>query len=93
LNEQVYNCNPIKLREYLATGKPVVSVRYPEVEKYQDVVAIADDKTDFQRKIAWYLENDTLEMADRRVERVRTESWGKRVDDILQAVYSKFETR
>jgi len=93
LNGQVSNCNPIKLREYLATGKPVVSVRYPEVEKYQDVVAIADDKTDFQRKIAWYLENDTLEMADRRVERVRTESWGKRVDDILQAVYSKFETR
>lgn len=92
LNEQVYNCNPIKLREYLATGKPVVSVRYPEVEKYQDVVAIADDHAEFEYKIAWYLENDTLEMAERRVEMVRTESWDKRVDEILQAVYFKFET-
>lgn len=93
LNDQVYSCNPIKLREYLATGKPVISVRYPEVEKYQDVVAIADNFADFERKIDWYLKNDTLEMAERRVAKVRTESWDKRVDEILMVVHSKFDAR
>ncbi len=29
---QTENANPLKLREYLATGKPVVSVRNPEIE-------------------------------------------------------------
>jgi len=90
LNEQVHSCNPIKLREYLATGKPVVSVRYPEVEKYHDVVAIADGYADFARKIAWYLENDSLELAERRVTRMRAESWDRRVQEILSAVNSKF---
>ena len=37
-----FHANPLKLREYLAMGKPIVSVRTPEIEKYGDVVEIAD---------------------------------------------------
>jgi len=47
LNEQVYNANPIKLREYLAMGKPVVSVRSPEMEKFSDVIYISDGYKEF----------------------------------------------
>ena len=89
LNEQVYNCNPIKLREYLATGKPVVSVRYPEVEKYRDVVAIADDAAQFEQHISFYLEHDSAELAAGRVARVRGESWDSRVQEILAALQSE----
>ncbi len=89
MDDFFYNCNPLKLREYLATGKPVVSLRNPEVEKYQDIVAIADDYADFAKKIAWSLENDTLEMAERRVIRMRAESWDQRVEEISKAVNLK----
>ncbi len=34
MNRQVQNANPLKLREYLATGRPIVSVRNPEIEKF-----------------------------------------------------------
>jgi len=44
LNRQVANANPLKLREYLATGKPIVSVRNPEIAKFAEWVRIADDR-------------------------------------------------
>lgn len=90
MDDFFYNCNPLKLREYLATGKPVVSLRNPEVEKYRDVVCIADDYADFARKITWCLENDTAEMAERRITWMRAESWDQRVAEIVLAVNSKF---
>jgi hypothetical protein len=41
LTRQVHHANPIKLREYLAMEKPIVSVSTPEVEKFADLVCIA----------------------------------------------------
>jgi glycosyltransferase involved in cell wall biosynthesis len=41
LTQQVLHANPIKLREYLAMGKPIVSVSTPEIDKFADVVNIA----------------------------------------------------
>lgn len=46
-NDWIRNCNPIKLKEYLALGLPVVSTDFPEVRLYRDVVAIAGSPDDF----------------------------------------------
>lgn len=35
-------CSPLKLYEYLASGKPIVSVRMPEAEKFETLVLIGD---------------------------------------------------
>ncbi len=46
-NEFIENCSPIKLKEYLALGRPVVSVRFPEVDLYPDLVYAADSHEAF----------------------------------------------
>jgi len=45
------NINPLKLKEYLATGKPVVATALPEVVKLQPWVTIAENPDDFVLKI------------------------------------------
>ena len=40
LTPQVLHANPIKLREYLAMGKPIVSVSTPEIDKFSAQVRI-----------------------------------------------------
>ena len=40
LTPQVLHANPIKLREYLAMGKPIVSVSTPEIDKFSAHVRI-----------------------------------------------------
>jgi glycosyltransferase involved in cell wall biosynthesis len=47
LTSQVLHANPIKLREYLAMGKPIVSVSTPEIDGFAPHVRIAHDRDAF----------------------------------------------
>jgi glycosyltransferase involved in cell wall biosynthesis len=51
LTPQVIHSNPIKLREYLAMGKPIVSVSTPEIDKFAEVVSIARSHEEFLAKL------------------------------------------
>ena len=55
-NRQVIHANPLKLREYLAMGKPVVSVSTNEIDKYSDVVEVCA----FARGIPWKARRSSL---------------------------------
>jgi hypothetical protein len=52
--------DPVKLYEYLAAGKPVVSTELPEVCKYKPVVATATDSKDFSGQIKLAIENKDI---------------------------------
>lgn len=86
LTQQVLNANPLKLREYLATGKPVVSTWTPEVEKFQNVVRIAKDHDEFLKQIEISLHDDGDAAREDRLRAVRGSSWDSRVDDVLAKV-------
>jgi GT2 family glycosyltransferase len=40
-NEWIHHANPIKMKEYLALGLPVVSTDFPEVHRYDHLIRIA----------------------------------------------------
>ncbi len=83
LNEVTLNSNPLKVREYLAAGLPVVSTRIPEVEVVPGV-RIADSKEAFAKLI-----EEELEKPGPRAERsalMRNESWEAKVDEVRSAV-------
>jgi glycosyltransferase involved in cell wall biosynthesis len=85
--EHVGHINPLKLREYLAMGKPVVSVRIPEAEKLSDVIAIADARDEFLSLLDAAVSNSGDETAARRrISRVAPESWEARVQAVLSHV-------
>jgi glycosyltransferase involved in cell wall biosynthesis len=86
LNRQVLNANPLKLREYLATGKPVVSVSNPEIDKFGEIVRIARGRDDFLAKIEDALANDTPAAALARIASVAGETWDARVETVLARV-------
>ncbi|MDD1783953.1 glycosyltransferase [Enterovibrio sp. ZSDZ35] len=46
-NAQINACNPLKLREYLATGRPIVSTPFPAVEHYSEYVSVARHSDQF----------------------------------------------
>lgn len=74
MTQQVLHANPIKLREYLATGKPVVSVSTPEIDKYAEVVEIAHSREEFLAKLDAVLAEPAKPAAiQRRMSRVAAE--------------------
>ena len=86
-NRQVIHANPLKLREYLAMGKPVVSVSTNEIDKYSDVVEIAHSHEEFLGKLDVVLSRpSTPAEIQRRIDRVADESWDAQVDRVLKIV-------
>ena len=76
INRLTVGVNPIKLREYLAAGRPVVSTPMPEVHHYGDVVSIVGGADAFVEAVAASLLDVEDEVAiRRRRDRVAGESW------------------
>jgi len=46
-NEWIKGCNPIKLKEYLALGFPIVSTPFPELERYASHVYVGGTTEEF----------------------------------------------
>ena len=87
LTRQVIHANPLKLREYLAMGKPIVSVRTPETEKFGDVVGIAENREDFLVRLDRVVrEPRTPEAVRKSIDRVASSSWEARVAEVLEVM-------
>jgi glycosyltransferase involved in cell wall biosynthesis len=79
-------CNPIKLKEYLALGKPVVSTPFHELLKYADVTYKAETPEEFAEKIRQsLLENNTGRILARR-EKIRKATWNSKAQVILDTL-------
>jgi glycosyltransferase involved in cell wall biosynthesis len=74
-NDWIAACNPIKLKEYLALGFPVVTTRFPMLAPYEDIVLAAEDHDGFIAHLAQALADRDVEGASARRERVRGASW------------------
>ncbi|HEV8298922.1 MAG TPA: glycosyltransferase [Acidimicrobiales bacterium] len=74
-NEWIRFCNPIKLKEYLAAGFPVVSVDFPELAPYRDLVAAADSHEAFLDAVAQALGDQDPARRAARQARVADSSW------------------
>jgi glycosyltransferase involved in cell wall biosynthesis len=74
--------NPVKLYEYLAAGKPVVSTPLTEVFQYQDVLNIAD-RFVFSEAVKVALESDSELKVQQRTAVARQNTWDQRVDQIV----------
>ena len=79
----IANANPLKLREYLAAGRPVVSVRNPEIEKFSRWVRIADDREAFLAAIDAALLDTGRDAARARAAVVADQTWERRVESVL----------
>jgi glycosyltransferase involved in cell wall biosynthesis len=82
LNERLRHVNPLKLREYLCAGLPVVSTALPEVEGYHSGCAIGRTHEEFNRALEQALRTDSPALRKERSDSMRSEAWGRRVADV-----------
>jgi glycosyltransferase involved in cell wall biosynthesis len=79
-NEWIRHCNPIKLKEYLALGLPVVTMPFPEVDRYSTLVRVAGSRDEFVSMVALSLaDGGLLDVAARRAA-VVDDGWNRRAD-------------
>ena len=81
INELTLNANPLKVREYLAAGLPVVSTAIPEVEVL-GCCRIGHNRESFMREVREALVDQQSRAT--RSEAIRSESWEARIDEIRE---------
>jgi glycosyltransferase involved in cell wall biosynthesis len=86
VNRANRHSNPLKLREYLSTGKPVVSVVTPETASFAEVVYMADNPEAYLAAIERALREDSPALQRQRMAAVRGLSWDARFEETIAVV-------
>ena len=82
INELTRAANPLKLREYLAAGLPVVATAIPEAEKLRGLVRIGRDKLEFVRQLRLIFESRHTGPQVSISRQMDGESWDEKVEQL-----------
>jgi len=80
------SCSPLKMYEYLATGKPIVSTDLPSVRTESELVHVGRSYPEFVGKISAALDEKGEFLKEKRLEAARKNSWDNRVQKIMSII-------
>jgi glycosyltransferase involved in cell wall biosynthesis len=85
-NEWIANCNPVKLKEYLALGLPIVTTPIPQAEEYAGLLTVAGTPEQFVEAIRSCAAGDSEQARLRRQEAVKKDCWQNKAEQVLTLV-------
>lgn len=86
IDERMQFVNPLKMREYLSAGLPVVSTAVPEVRRYPELVQVAETPDEWVRAIERALADGSVEARAARTAAMTTETWSARVAQVARTI-------
>lgn len=78
--------DPLKLYEYLSTGKPVVSTALPSVKDFREFVQVSN-QSDFAAAVDNAIKTHTPVKATRQAKMIEKHSWPARVKEISDILF------
>jgi hypothetical protein len=80
---------PLKINEYLAAGKPVVSTGFSDdIRSFADCIYLAENPGDFVRLVGEALAENDPEKTRRRIEVAESNTWEARIRQLQDIVTS-----
>jgi len=90
VNKWTEAANPIKLKEYLALGKPIVSTpAFTELQEYDDVVYEAETPEEFAECIEKAYSEDSPDLVGKRRAKVSRASWDSKAELVLGELFKQ----
>lgn len=87
LTESIY---PLKINEYLSSGKPVVSTNFSvDIASFGDYIYLAKNHESFLQLIDTALNEDQTDLIEQRVEVAKSNTWEARVKQFWEVVEPK----
>jgi glycosyltransferase involved in cell wall biosynthesis len=85
-DERAYYRSPLKLYEYFASGKPVVSTPMPEAEEFSKFIYLAESPERFLAELDKAILEKDDSLVQQRKQVARQNSWDTKVDLILKII-------
>jgi glycosyltransferase involved in cell wall biosynthesis len=89
-NQQIRACNPLKLREYLASGTPILSTPFPALKPYEDVIEVIESVHEATASMEAVIARKSVEknlLAAKQQKRVSQDSWANRASAIKRQLH------
>jgi glycosyltransferase involved in cell wall biosynthesis len=83
-NDWIDYCNPIKLKEYLALGIPIVTTPIPQAEEYPGLLSVARTPQQFVAAIRTSVTSNDKDLKRLRRKAVEKDSWRYKADEVLE---------
>lgn len=79
-NDQIKACDPLKLREYLASGAPVASTDFPALDPYRALIHVGQTPESFLEAVDAAMTDKARATLRRKA--VAGDTWRQRADDV-----------
>lgn len=86
LNALTDKVSPLKFYEYLASGKPIVSVDMPGVREFSDIIYIAHNKEEFVDYVKMAINTEDEGKQKKRLAAAARNSWESRVRFMMEKI-------
>lgn len=93
LNRFVRSTYSLKLLEYLACGRPVLTTPTPETKEFQDLIYLANNPQQFQEKMLLALQENDPALILARKERVQKKSWLAQGNKMMEIIEKKIKQK
>ncbi|WP_082540063.1 glycosyltransferase [Bosea sp. Leaf344] len=90
INQLTFSTNPVKVYEYLASGKPVVATPIPELEELAGLVETAHTPQAFAAAIRSEFYGDNIGKAAERRQFALDNDWSLRAQSLGQAILAQY---
>jgi glycosyltransferase involved in cell wall biosynthesis len=89
MGEEARNADPLKVYEYLASGKPIVSTNIRSLQRFSRVIRLASTEEEFVQAVQDVLSGENPSLPSERRSLARENSWEDRVERISQFIESR----
>ncbi|WP_318507244.1 hypothetical protein [Bacillus sp. T3] len=91
VNELILSVDPVKLYEYINFNKNIITVYYPEIERFNDFVYFYHNSEEYFELLRQLKENNQIKY-DRiqRYDFLKENSWEKRSEVVIDIINKKF---
>lgn len=87
INDVTKSTSPVKLFEYMALGKPIVTTPMPECKKYKSVIIANNDTRDFMKKVEEGLrKREDGKYLELLKEEALENTWEKKAEEIREVI-------
>lgn len=93
INEETENLSPLKLYDFMAAGKPIVTTNFPAAQEVKDLIYIADRKETFTRRIDVALREKDDSLYVKRRCTASQNTWDHRVSQLSRLIESRLTDR
>lgn len=84
-NKQIQACNPLKLKEYLAAGRPVISTSFNAITPYRALIQVADNSAAMVEALRLSTQlTDLAEFTPALRQQTTNKSWQARAQQVEQ---------